>query len=354
MSPHVKPSDAAAGRSAAPRLTRPHAPWLAAIALALGAGSCVAATAAAAATPSASGGRIYACATRGYGTLNLSAASRRCPAGQHKVSWKRETGSIPAGRTGARGAAGRTGQQGAAGATGQAGVSGGAGLMGSAGMPGAMGLAGLDGVQGMMGLAGTTGADGAQGAAGAAGATGADGPAGPTGPVGATGARGQTGAQGDQGSPGAQGETGVAGASAPADYGYVYNEREQVVEIGADVVFDGTGVMSQAVSHQPGSAQIQIDAAGTYEVRFIVSGSEPSQFGLTVRDEVVPGSTYGSGAGTQQNTGSVIVALERGETLTLRNVGSDAAVTLANAIGGKQQTVNASVTITRLPDGKER
>ena len=311
------------------------APWLATIALTLGAGS---GAAAAAATPSASGVRIYACATHGYGTLNLSAASRRCPAGQHKVSWKRDDGRIPAGTTGARGATGRTGGagraggQGAAGTTGEAGASGATGLMGSAGMPGAMGAQGL---AGLMGSAGPGGAGGL---------------AGPMGPVGATGARGQAGAQGEQGFTGAQGEAGVAGASAAADYGYVFSERDQVVEIGADVVFDGTGVMSQAVSHRPDSAQIEIAANGNYEVRFIVSGSEPSQFGLAVRDEVIPGSTYGSGAGTQQNTGSVIASLERGDALTLRNTGSDAAVTLASAIGGKGRTVNASVTITRLPD----
>jgi len=351
MPQHAKLSDSVADRSTTPTRGWHRAPWLVAIALTLGAGGCAAATA------SASGGRIYACATHGYGTLNLSAAARRCPAGQHKVSWTRDNGRIPAGRVGARGAsgttgatggAGRAGERGAAGATGEAGTLGAAGLMGSAGMPGAMGA------QGVAGLAGATGADGAVGPMGSAGATGADGSAGPMGHAGATGTSGQDGAQGDQGSTGAQGEPGVAGASASADYGYVFSERDQVVEIGADVVFDGTGVMSQAVSHRPDSAQIEIDATGNYEVRFIVSGSEPSQFGLAVRDEVVPGSTYGSGAGTQQNAGSMIVSLVRGDALTLRNTGSDAAVTLANAIGGKGRIVNASVTITRLPDPKEQ
>ena len=350
MPQYVKPSDPVADPSTISARVRHRAPLLAAIALTLGAGS---SAAAATATPSASGGRIYACATRGYGTLNLSTGARRCPAGQHKVSWKRDTGRVPAARTGPRGVSGKAGaagdagaagQQGAAGAGGEAGISGTAGLMGTAGMPGAMG------VQGLTGLAGAAGADGPAGLTGLAGATGADGVAGPIGPVGETGSRGRDGAQGAQGSAGEQGEAGVAGASAAADYGYVFSEREQVVEIGADVVFDATGVVSQAISHKPDTAQIQIDATGTYEVRFIVSGSEPSQFGIAVRDEVVPGSTYGSGAGTQQNTGSVIVSLERGDALTLRNMGSDAAVTLADAIGGKGRTVNASVTITRLPD----
>jgi hypothetical protein len=36
--------------------------------------------------------------------------------------------------------------------------------------------------------------------------------------------------------------------------------------------------------------------------------------------------------------------------LTLRNTGSDSAVTLTGDIGGKGRSVNASVTITRLPD----
>jgi hypothetical protein len=367
MRTHVKPGDSVLGR--ATTLTPGpwhHASWLAAVALTLAAGSGVAATAATAASASAPSGRIYACATRDYGTLNLSAATRRCPAGQHKVSWKSDTGRVQAGRTGARGAGGRTGaagaagragEQGATGATGEAGALGAAGLMGSAGMPGAMGEQGMTGPAG---LAGPTGADGARGAAGPAGTTGADGARGAAGAngavgtTGATGASGQAGAQGEQGYTGAQGEAGEAGAGSPADYGYVFNEREQVVEIGADVAFDQTGVTSQAISHKPGSTDIQVDATGNYEVRFIVSGSEPSQFALAVKDEVLPGTTYGSGAGTQQNAGSVIVSLARGDALTLRNVGSDSAVTLASAIGGKRQTVNASVTITRLPDGKDQ
>ena len=91
----------------------------------------------------ASGGKLYACVTAAFQTLNLSSASATCPNGEHKISWniKGERG-----RKGARGPKGNTGQQGNTGAT------------------------------------GATGAQGPKGDTGATGATGAAGPQGPTGP----------------------------------------------------------------------------------------------------------------------------------------------------------------------------
>ncbi|MBO1911647.1 hypothetical protein J4G37_43510, partial [Microvirga sp. 3-52] len=63
---------------------------------------------------------------------------------------------------------------------------------------------------------------------------------------------------------------------------------------------------------------------------------------------VVPGTVYGAGAGTQQNNGQAIFTIAAGDTLTLRNHSSAAAVGLASVIGGTQANVNASVVIKKL------
>ena len=69
---------------------------------------------------------------------------------------------------------------------------------------------------------------------------------------------------------------------------------------------------------------------------------------LFVNGVMVPGAAYGSGAGTQQNTGHTIVTVAAGAVLTIRNHTSSAAVGLATPIGGTQASTNASVVIDKL------
>ncbi len=118
--------------------------------------------------------------------------------------------------------------------------------------------------------------------------------------------------------------------------------------IEADVAFDSNGVLTAGITHAPGSTNIAVVNAGTYKISYSVSGVEPGQFALFRNGAVVLGSTYGSGAGTQQNTGQVIVTAGAGDVLTLRNHSSASAVTLQTLAGGTQTSVNASVAIEKL------
>ena len=63
---------------------------------------------------------------------------------------------------------------------------------------------------------------------------------------------------------------------------------------------------------------------------------------------MVPGSIYGSGAGTQQNHGQVIVGLKKEDTITLVNYHSAAAVGLQSSSGGTERNVTALVTLLKL------
>lgn len=165
------------------------------------------------------------------------------------------------------------------------------------------------------------------------------------GPTGATGATGAAGATGATGSTGATGATGAAGAL--LGYGYIYNLTAQSVAVEATVPFDSNGPLS-GVTHTASSDSIVVVSAGTYSIVFSVSGTEPNQFALFVNGVAQTSTVYGSGAGTQQNTGSAILTLGAGDTITLVNHSSAAAVTLASVVGGTQANVNASVTILRL------
>ena len=74
--------------------------------------------------------------------------------------------------------------------------------------------------------------------------------------------------------------------------------------------------MTAGITHGPGDAGIQLVNAGTYKVTFSVSGIEPSQMALFVNGVAASGTVYGSGAGTQQNTGQAILILGAGDVLS--------------------------------------
>jgi hypothetical protein len=122
----------------------------------------------------------------------------------------------------------------------------------------------------------------------------------------------------------------------------------ETVPLEADVTFDSNGVLTPGITHAPGAAGITLTTAGTYEATFSVSGTEPSQIALFVNGTLVPGTVYGSGAGTQQNMGQAIFVASAGAVLTIRNHTSSAAVGLATPIGGTQPSSNASVVIEKL------
>ncbi len=194
---------------------------------------------------------------------------------------------------------------------------------------------------------GPTGATGATGPTGATGVTGSTGATGPTG-TGSTGAAGPTGATGATGATGSTGATGTAGGI--LDFAYVYNLTAQpTIAIEADILFDTNGPISSGFTHAPGTSTITVVNAGTYAVIFSVSGVEPNQFAIFVNGAPSsPVTIYGSGAGTQENTGMGILVLSGGDILTLRNHSSAAAVTLQTLAGGTQTNVNASVTLLRI------
>ncbi|MCJ7688326.1 MAG: collagen-like protein [Clostridiaceae bacterium] len=166
---------------------------------------------------------------------------------------------------------------------------------------------------------------------------------GATGATGATGTVGGTGATGTVGATGATGNNGATG-SLPSVFGYIYNEGAQVVPLETDILFDANGILSN-VDHIVGTSQVVILIAGIYFLSFIVSSVEPNQFTIFQNDAAVVGGTFGSGAGTQQNPGSVIITAAVGDVITLRNHTSTAGVTLQTLAGGTQVNSNVAITL---------
>lgn len=139
--------------------------------------------------------------------------------------------------------------------------------------------------------------------------------------------------------------TGASAAS--AGYAYIYNTDPAVIAKEAAINFSSNGPLV-GITHAPGTDAINITNAGVYAVTFSVSGVEPNQFAIFVNGAPATDTVYGSGAGTQQNTGQAILTLSTGDVITLVNHTSTAGVTLQTLAGGAVVNVNASVLIQRL------
>jgi hypothetical protein len=129
-----------------------------------------------------SSGRLYACVTQTFHTLNLTSASGVCPRGQDKISWNQVGRRGPGGRRGATGSRGPKGIMGATGMIGPKGQTGATGLIGPKGQTGATGVPGPKGETGATGMIGPKGDTGVTGPQGPTGGTGPTGPS--TGPAG--------------------------------------------------------------------------------------------------------------------------------------------------------------------------
>jgi hypothetical protein len=252
-------------------------------------------------------------------------------AGTHHFRCFRKPPKFCRGPKGARGLKGKTGVAGSKGAPGAQGIQGAKGNKGDAGGP--MGPSGSRGPTGTAGQIGPTGVKGTTGTQGVRGVTGLGG---------TNGSRGTTGSRGPTGTAGSAGTSGVT------QYAYIYNTSVETVGVESDVIFDSNGLLTSGFTHTASTAAVTVVSAGVYKVTFSVSGTETSQFGLFVNGTLVPGTIYGSGAGTQQNDGQAIFSIAAGGLLTLRNHTSSAAVGLPTIGGGTLANTNASVLIEKL------
>jgi hypothetical protein len=137
-----------------------------------------------------------------------------------------------------------------------------------------------------------------------------------------------------------------------ADYGYFYSVTSTGT-IAPEVAFPlfVNGAFTAGFTHVAGSTDIVIVTPGVYAVDYHAEVLEASQIALFLDAAVIPGTIKGSGAGTQQNTGSVIITTTLpNQILTLRNHTSAAAITpqVGPPAGGTAESTVSAVRIRRL------
>ncbi len=279
----------------------------------------------------------------------------------------------PQGAQGPQGVPGLTGAQGAVGPQGPQGIAGVVGATGPTGPTGPQGIAGAVGATGPTGPTGATGPTGPQGIAGTAGATGPTGPTGATGPtgpqgisgtVGATGPTGPTGPQGIAGAVGATGPTGPTGATGPTGpagedgaieaFGGAYD-----TSVGVITLSPNTPVTIPLDSPMPllnvtvADNAVTVESAGIYEINYMLSGTaalgNTGDLTLSVRNNgaAIPSTEITQRVTTNDSvemTGSVIVELDAGDSLTL------ALETELTATFNLNTTTNATLSVKKLSD----
>ena len=144
------------------------------------------------------------------------------------------------------------------------------------------------------------------------------------------------------------------GASVSGSQAVLSNKTQQSVALNSAITFDTNTVLGAGYTHTVGAAGLTVLGAGTYQFEFNVSGTEPNQFQVLVNGAAVPGTTFASGAGTQQNIGFGFLTLAANDVVTLENKVSAAAVTLESntPIGGTNvDNSNATLSLSLVGAG---
>jgi hypothetical protein len=272
--------------------------------------------------------RIYVCVQAKTHLMKKTTATRSCPEGSKKISWR------IVGRTGATGPAGVAGKPGAVGPSGERGPS---------GAPGADGAIGPSGAVGPAGAAGASGAPGADGAVGLSGAVGPSGAPGPTGAPGAEGAVGPSGAPGPSGPPGAD-----AVSTYAEFFALMPPDNQATVAPGTDVSFPQDGPNSGTI-FRTGASSINLPDVGIYRVSFSVPVTEAGQLIVTLNGADLAYTLVGRATGTTAIAGeSLVQTTEVNSVLTVRNpAGNSPALTITPLAGGTRP-VAATLIIEQL------
>jgi hypothetical protein len=102
-------------------------------------------------------------------------------------------------------------------------------------------------------------------------------------------------------------------------HGYAYQINGENIQVGTDVTYSNDGPL-QGVAHTPGTAQLAVTDAGTYDITFGINSNanNPQLWGVAVNGAVV--QTFG--AAGQNIFGGTELTLAAGDVVTIRNVGT--------------------------------
>jgi hypothetical protein len=201
---------------------------------------------------------------------------------------------------------------------------------------------------------GATGPAGPQGTSGPPGPPGPSGPAGPPGPPGAAGTNGAngvpgpTGPQGLQGPQGAPGATGAGGVCGFADfYALMPPNNAATVPVGGSVQFPNDGPASAQIVRVSAST-FTLASAGTYQIMFDASISEPGQLVLVQNGIELAYTVVGRATGTSQIVGMSLVTANAGDVISVNNPAGNSTALSITPLAGGATAASAHLVITQI------
>jgi hypothetical protein len=192
---------------------------------------------------------------------------------------------------------------------------------------------------------------------------------GPQGPAGAIGPQGAQGTQGPQGPEGVQGPQGPQGPCCPSILAFanVYNNSSQLTGAFGDatdvVLFDSNNAVSAHfdLTSMSTTGEIRFLRSGIYSIEFTIEGLLDNfafpvpiwTFGLFLDNILIPGSIFGSFSLSPDIImthagGEVIIQVNAGQVLTLRNTSIEAVNIVGSPLGSALPTTPASVNIHQV------
>jgi hypothetical protein len=104
-------------------------------------------------------------------------------------------------------------------------------------------------------------------------------------------------------------------------YGYVYTQGAVTVLAGGDISFSNSGTLS-GVSHTPGTTAVVVMVSGMYQINYsvnIATTGVNAAIAIAVNGVVEASTDVLSVAGTGVISGTAILPLTAGDSVTLRN-----------------------------------
>jgi len=147
---------------------------------------------------------------------------------------------------------------------------------------------------------------------------------------------------------------GVGGLS---EFGYFW---QSVADVGATIAADNGKALFQTASSNntaglttvPASGDIVLggSAGGVYKISWMVAAAEPGAMAVYINGAMasLAGTTYGSGAGTQQNSGMCILTIPNSAVVSLRTNLCSAALTLQLAGTTDTSQVVTSILLEKI------
>ncbi|MDO8391539.1 MAG: collagen-like protein [Actinomycetota bacterium] len=161
---------------------------------------------------------------------------------------------------------------------------------------------------------------------------------------------GGTGPEGPEGPPGAQGIQGIpgpAGSGVAAEFfALMPSDNSATVGIGTDVDFPQDGPTTDGTITRTGVDTFNLAAIGVYRVSFQVSVTEAGQLVLTLNGTELANTVVGRATGTTQITGIALVETTAvNSILTVRNPSGNSTALSVTPLAGGAAPVSATLII---------